>query len=86
MEAPILKLLGDAGLRRKMEDGAKRLDLSGWDAPDDMTDQQPLGFTPGTGGFVSLGDEANSGVIVLRQNQPFGPIYLKPAGGEGDHR
>ena len=28
---------------------------------------------------------ARQGVIVLRQNQPFGPIYLKPAGGKGDH-
>jgi glycosyltransferase involved in cell wall biosynthesis len=32
MEVPILKLLSDIDLRQTMEDAARRLDLSGWDA------------------------------------------------------
>lgn len=32
MEAPILNLLSNIGLRQAMEDAARRLDLSGWDA------------------------------------------------------
>jgi glycosyltransferase involved in cell wall biosynthesis len=32
MEDPIIRLLSDIGLRQAMEDAARRLDLSGWDA------------------------------------------------------
>lgn len=32
MEDPILRLLGDIGLRQAMESAARRIDLSGWDA------------------------------------------------------
>jgi glycosyltransferase involved in cell wall biosynthesis len=38
METPILKLLSDADLRQRMEDAARGLDLSGWDA-DHMVDR-----------------------------------------------
>lgn len=34
--------------------------------------------------FGAVLELARQGVIVLRQNQPFGPIYLKPVSGEGE--
>ncbi|MFO1119057.1 MAG: ScpA family protein [Rhodospirillales bacterium] len=36
--------------------------------------------------FGAVLELARQGVLVLRQNQPFGPIYLKPGNQEGERR
>ena len=48
--------------------GDVRFDASSWTAPAEMTQQQPLGFSPGTTGFQGLNIGQNSGRILLYQD------------------
>jgi len=77
--ARILQSLGQApdweSLARYLPEGT----LAGL-RQDSLTARSQLAAT-----FGAVLELARQGVIVLRQNQPFGPIYLKPAGGKGDH-
>ena len=45
-----------------------RFDASSWSAPEDMTAERPLGFTPGARGFEGYGADENGGVLIFEQD------------------
>ncbi len=51
-----------------MGQGSVQLDMNGWEAPEQMLRERPLGFTPGTTGYEGPGPEQNTGRIILQQD------------------
>lgn len=48
--------------------GSVQMDMNGWDAPEQMVDERPLGFTPGTTGYEGEGPEQNTGRLIMQQD------------------
>jgi hypothetical protein len=48
--------------------GSVQMDMNGWEAPEQMVRERPLGFTPGTTGYEGEGPEQNTGRIILQQD------------------
>jgi hypothetical protein len=48
--------------------GSVTFDASDWTAPQEMTDEIPQGFSPGTTGFEGTGAGENSGRIIIQQD------------------
>ncbi|MHC4112975.1 MAG: hypothetical protein ACYSUY_18010, partial [Planctomycetota bacterium] len=48
--------------------GSVQMDMSGWETPEQMIREHPLGFTPGTTGYEGEGPEQNTGRIILQQD------------------
>lgn len=48
--------------------GSVQMDMNGWEAPEQMVRERPLGFTLGTTGYEGEGPEQNTGRIILQQD------------------
>ena len=59
--------------------GSTQLDINDWRAPEEMIEERPLGFTPGTTKYEGDGPEQNTGRILLEQHI-LGPDLATAAG------
>jgi hypothetical protein len=48
--------------------GSVQMDMNGWEAPEQMVREHPLGFTPATTGYEGEGPEQNTGRIIMQQD------------------
>jgi len=51
-----------------MGQGSVQMDINGWDTPEEMVKERPLGFTPGTTGYEGEGPEQNTGRLIMHQD------------------